>query len=391
MASHFRNASTAVIRRLKDEPWRFDFFAAVLWLERLQQNQGTDASDVASSPLPNHESIRFQTQQQQVYSPSDLVKITASNRGNGESGWNITVGMMGLTGPNGVMPTHYSRLVIDQLRKSERAREPRDKDRESALPDFLNMFNHRQISLFYRAWKKYRLEALYSRPLDSKKSAGDDPMTTVLYSLIGLATGRQDRPQSLRKRNDFSDEILLFYSGAFSRWPRSAVTLRNIAAEMFRLPVEILEFQPQWSQLRPEDQFRLESGAGSLGKESALGQNVMIGSRICLFDTRFRIRLGPLNREQFDRLLPEGDRFCAVVQFIRLYVGAQWDFDIQLVLKAVDVPPTRLAGKNSFGSQLGRNSWALNRQAAINQDQVVLIPDELKVNVRHCNDSLNDT
>ena len=375
MASPLRNAPACVIERLQVEPWRFEFFAAVLWLERLQTGRAVRALPVASSPSPGGETIRFRTRQQHVFTPSDLVQVESSIREEGEPVWNVTVGMMGLTGPNGVLPAHYSRLVIDQLRKSER--EPLEKARESALPDFFDLFNHRQISLFYRAWKKYRLEALYTRQLDSSESAGDDPITSVLYSLIGLATGRQDRSQALRNRNDFGDEALLYYSGAFAKWPRSPVTLKNIVSEMFGMAAEIIEFQPQWSSLRPEDQFQLGS-VGTLGQEAALGRNVMIGSRICLFDTRFRIRLGPLSREQFDRLLPEGELFRRVVQFARLYAGPQWDFDVQLVLKADEVPFSRLGGRDSPPSQLARNGWMLNQKAKRDQDQVVLTVTELQ-------------
>lgn len=377
MVRSLRDTPVAVIKRLQDEPWRFGFFAAVLWLERMEFQQRGRAAFVGTSPTPERDLLRFRSRQQLSFAASDLVSVESRNNPDRPEKWALSVNMMGLTGPNGVLPSHYSRLVAEQQRQAERAEGSPERSRESALPDFFDLFNHRQISLFYRAWKKYRLEALYTRQLDSHEQSTEDPVTTVLFALIGFATGRHDRSQALRHRSDFDDDAPLYYSGAFSRWPRSPVTLKNIVAELFDLPTEVIEFQPQWSDLRPEDQYRMTPPSQSLGKEAALGRDIMIGSRICLHDTRFRVRLGPLTRDQFDRLLPEGDRFRPVTQFIRLYAGVQWDFDVQLVLKAEEVPPTRLGGKGIAGSQLSRNSWSLNRTPEKDQDNVVLICKEL--------------
>ena len=376
MDSPLGNTAATVIELIRAEPWNFDFFATILLFERIQQHQASTTPDVGMAKTPDLESIRFHTAQQQSYSASDVVRVESSNSA-GPKKWDVTVSMMGLTGPNGIMPNHYSRLVMDKARKASRESNPREKKRYSTLPDFLDNFNHRQISLFYRAWKKYRLPALYRPQLKSNDTTKDDPVTTALYSLVGLANGPHKRQQTLRHRSEFPDEAILYYAGAFARWPRSPVTLKNLIAEMFGLPTEILEFQPQWCQLRPNDQYRMPVSGHVLGSDSALGLGITIGERICLYDTRFRIRLGPLSRADFDRLLPEGDRLRSVVQFARQYSGVQWDFDIQLVLKKEEVPMTRLGGSTIEPSQLARNSWSLNSAPINDQDQVVLRLDEL--------------
>lgn len=371
MASPVGDASTAVIERLENEPWKFDFFAAVLWIERLNRSRDAQVVDVADSLSPAQEEVRFRSHQSRTFAPSDLVSLRrVQDVAFWE--WELAVAMMGLTGPNGVMPAHYSRLVNDQVRKADRAQPGAEQQRESSLPEFLDLFNHRQISLFYRAWKKYRLEATYRPDIHSEEKRSDDPITMALYSLVGLANNRHDRAQALQNRSAMGDECILFYAGAFSRWPRSPVTLRNIVSERFDLVTQVLEFQPQWSNLRPQDQYRMAPSAGFAGNSGGLGQGITIGSRICLYENRFRVRLGPISRQEFDRLLPEGDLFRPLVEFVRLYVGAQWDFDIQLVLKASEVPATRLGGPNCAPSQLARNSWSINKLPTKDQDQVVL-------------------
>ena len=61
------------------------------------------------------------------------------------------------------------------------------------MRDFFDLFNHRIISHFFRAWKKYRFaiayeaEARKERPMDGRRLG--DVFTYGLYSLLGMGTG----------------------------------------------------------------------------------------------------------------------------------------------------------------------------------------------------------
>lgn len=372
MAGTVGNSAAPVMERLLGEPWKFEFFAAVQWLERLHRSQSGDAAPVGASPNPQREFLRFAAQQQQSFAASDLAQIEREPLTGSLIRWKLFVNMMGLTGPNGVLPSPYLQTALEQDRAARSTTDTMDADQASALPDFYNLFDHRAISLFYRAWAKYRLPAIYAGFFDSPGIDTDDPVTTVLYSLTGLATGPHGGRQALRRRHRFPDEVVLYYAGAFSKWPRTAVTLRNVVAEYFRFPVEVQEFQPQSVELGPQEQSRTASQAMPEGQNAALGRTAMIGSRICLYGARFRLRVGPLNRNDFDSLLPESERFKKLVEFVKLYIGLDWDFDIQLVLRADEVPASRLAGRDAPPAQLMRNSWMLTRPAREDRDDVVL-------------------
>src|SRR5207244_6114260 len=95
-----------------------------------------------------------------------------------------TVPFMGLTGPNGVLPRHYTELLM-------RARDAKGPERH-VVRDWFDLFNHRLISLFYRAWTKYRFWTAYERGEYAQPEP--DLFTLSLYSLIGLGS------QSLRNR-----------------------------------------------------------------------------------------------------------------------------------------------------------------------------------------------
>ena len=120
---------------LRTEPYRFEFFQAVRILERLfQHSVGTDAN-------PEDEVVRFRAHQSLLFPPSEIYGIVEQPDGR----LSMTVAFMGLTGPSGALPRHYTELVIDRLRHKDRT-----------LRDFLDLFNHRLIALFYRAWQKNR-------------------------------------------------------------------------------------------------------------------------------------------------------------------------------------------------------------------------------------------
>ena len=72
----------------------------------------------------------------------------------------------------------------------------------------------------------------------------------------------------------------------------------------------------------------------------------------------FWLRLGPLGRARFETLAPGGRRMSAICEITRLYAGIECDFDVQLVLRADEVPRCRLLRtSNRRGPRLKRNAW----------------------------------
>ena len=61
--------------------------------------------------------------------------------------------VFGLSGPQGVLPLAYSLYVADRVRAGDHA-----------LKEFLGIFDHRMLSLFYRAWEKTHVSVSYGAP-----------------------------------------------------------------------------------------------------------------------------------------------------------------------------------------------------------------------------------
>jgi type VI secretion system protein ImpH len=335
------------------EPYRFDFFQAVRLLERMAREAGQRAPQpVGYDYPPDQEAVRFRAHNSLSFPAAPIQQL----KWTGEEGQKtrppeMTVNFMGLTGPSGVLPFHYTRLLIQRLRL-----------KDQALRDFFDLFNHRTISLFYRAWEKYRIPILVER---SQRQSAEDVISHCLYCLVGFGTGAQ------RGRHSFADSVFLYYGGHFSHFPRNAAALEAILQDYFEFPLNVQQMQGQWLFLDEEDQTRLSGGLPASG-HLELGVDVLVGSRVWDVQSKFRLRAGPVSRTLYHRLLPDGDMLRPLAELTRAYVGTDLDFEIQLVLKGIDVPRCQLVSTTQIDSaRLGWNTWLVSRPIEREVDDAV--------------------
>jgi len=317
-----------------EQGYRFEFFQAVRVLERMFR--GREPVGLASTP--DREVARFRAHLTLAFPASQIQEVKLPDGEDPQP--RVFVNFMGLTGPSGILPRHYTELLLE-----------RDYRKDPALREFLDLFNHRMISLFYRAWKKYRFPAAYER--------GDDAFTAGLFSFIGMGTA------GLQGRLAVADQGLLLYAGLFVQRPRSGAGLEGILRHYFGVPVRVEQFCGRWVKLGEENETRLGV------QNHCLGSNAVCGSRIWDRQSKFRIRLGPLDRGAFDGFLPDGAAHRPLVQMARLFAGVELDFDAQLVLRAGEVPACRLQSAPG-GSRLGWSAWLKTRAFAQDAADTVL-------------------
>lgn len=359
MAPPSRRNPVALIERLATESYRFEFFQAVRLLHcdasAALREQRTAAHPVGEDYTPQREVIRFRVHPSLGFPTSQIQRLTppaaaappapagtpaAKEVRRPTAGWEMAVNFMGLTGPSGVLPRHYTTLLIERIRR-----------RDLALRDFLDLFHHRMLSFFYRAWEKYRFPIGYER-LQMLGGGGEDLFTRCLFALTGFRT------EGLRGRQEFDDEAFLYYSGHFAARTRSAVRLEEILADFFEMPVQILQLKGQWLYFDPSDQSALPCPRWPAGLNSQLGTTALVGERLWDVESRFCVRLGPCSYKQFQTLMPSGSQLLPLCQMIRTFVGAEFDFDVQPVLAADQVPWCRLGGEaEADPARLGWNTW----------------------------------
>jgi type VI secretion system protein ImpH len=305
---------------LEKEPYSVEFFQAVQLLERMYP----DREPVGSFVHPSREVLRFAVYNRIGFPACEIQSMDWAGSGPPV----MTVNFMGLTGPSGVLPYLYTLLVIER----RWARDP-------AMQDFLDIFHHRMISHFYQAWRKYRVAASFE--------SGEHKVTHYLKDLAGIGT------PGLTKRQDVTDNSLLYYVGVLGLQPRSAIAFEHLLQDYFEAEVEIQQFVGAWYDLPLDAQCELNYEEGP---PRQLGLGAVAGNQIWDHSSKARIRIGPLSLKKYRDFLPGAPAYKALAALARFYSGGQIDFDVQLVLARKQVPEYELGGEGEL--PLGLCSWA---------------------------------
>ena len=280
---------------------------------------------------------RFATPPGLAYPPSEIVAIEpAAETKAGPP--RLTVGMIGLTGPSGVLPRLFTDLVTQTLRT-----------RSGALHAFLDMLAHRMVAFFAGAGVKYRLD----RAAETSAAAGmpgRDPISEALLAYVGYATPH------LASRLATGTDPLLHYAGFFAGRPRSAERLAALVSDWLDRKVEVIQFAGAWLPLPVDQRTALAAGLKP-GAWNRLGREAAIGVRAWDPQARIIIRLGPLDRATFETLLPDRIGLQRLVAMVRAFLGFETGFAINPVLARAEVPPLRLDAAADPAPRLGWNTW----------------------------------
>jgi type VI secretion system protein ImpH len=304
-------------RTLLQEGFRFNFFQAV----RLLQQTTPGSVPVGHQGPVSQEAIRFRPVLDMAFAASDVAKITASDGPEGRPRYDIATTFLSVYGAVSPLPTYFTEDLLNQ-------------DDESLQQEFLDLFHHRAISLFYRVWEKYRYTARFSPD-------GSDYFSKRFQMLLGI-----DR---LPAGHHVNAVRLQGFAGLLTQVPRSAASLRSLISDYFEgVPVRIDSCVGRWLPI-PEDQHnRLGLSNTSLGKDLSLGERVYDVS------CTFRVAMGPLSLEEFMAFLPCGDKMPELRELTDLMNGDGLDYEVELALKEAEVPPLQLCGPTA---RLGWSSW----------------------------------
>ena len=353
-------------QRLFTYPQKFDFFQAVHLLELINDEQVVSHPEWKQHPVgydypQAKEIVRFKVDPTLVYPKSEITVLTAPVFDSEKKRLKppeMQVTFMGLTGPSGALPSHYSELILEQNRK-----------KNYALADFFDLFNHRAISFYYRGWEKYRVQYHFERTRRMGKQ--DDSLTKILKSLIGL--GLNQGGANLGRQQRVAEDNLLNYADLFANQRRSAAGLRDILSDYFQVPVQIKQFIGSWNRLQNSECTRMPSKKLPEGQFNLLGTNTLLGTRVWYSQAKFRVILGPLNSEQFQQFLPGSLNLVKLKELTRTYVGIEYSFDIQLVSDQQTVSACCLDPKNP--PRLGYFTWltgAQSKKDRIQHDKLIL-------------------
>ncbi|MDD5036007.1 MAG: type VI secretion system baseplate subunit TssG [Methylococcaceae bacterium] len=336
MADQDRQATHALIQALRDEPWRFDFFQAM----RLIECHHADKPRLGTSIKALDDPVRLAQAVEMDFAPSALSSWESGKEGLPDR---LVVRFLGLFGPNGPLPLHLTEYARDRIRHHG--------DRTFAR--FADIFHHRLLCLFYRAWADTQPTVYHDRP-------EVDRFGVYLGSLFGIGM------PSLRERDAMSDRAKLLFTGLLSCQSKHADGLRAIVEAFLGVATYILEFVGEWMEISIQEQTRL----GAREQAGRLGMSTVVGGRVFGCQHKIRLVLGPLAMARYRDMLPGGAGLFELIAIVRNYIGDELVWDVNLILRQEDIPPLRLDG----GAQLGWTSWLGEKKDRSDADDLTLNP-----------------
>jgi type VI secretion system protein ImpH len=312
---------------LRADPQAFELFAALRLLERAHPEQPR----LGRSLRPSEDAVRLRQPASLAFAPGD---IAAYRPGSATTPATLDTYVLGLFGPNGPLPLHLTEYAID---RTLNARDP-------TFAAFADLFHHRMLSLFYRAWAD-------AQPVVHGDRPDEDRFRFYVGALVGMGA-----------QHAIADPVVAtggrHCAGRLLSHVRNAEGLRSLLQQAFPVPVEVLEFVGEWMPLPDDARLRL----GAAPDVSTLGATAVLGARVRGGQHRFRLRLGPLGQAAFRTFLPGGRPLLELSALVRAYVGDEQAWDVQLVLRAGEVPTTRLgqAGRLGLDTWMGRRAWDLD-------------------------------
>ncbi len=289
-------------------------FRAVWKAERQLINSYPAYHRVGHDGWPNKEVVRFRASQNLGFAGQDLVRMTTRRADDGALLHDLLVDVMGLTGARGALPACFTERVLEQVR-----------EKSLATRDFLDLFNHRLVSLFYRSWEK-------TQPAVHQERGNEDDFTRILKALSGCRENWQ-----------------LYYGAAFARRSRSASTLRSVLEDITGIPVEIRTLRGEWVPLAEEDQSVLPDASRPQGQHAVLG-SAMLGSRVWMADKGLDVVFRPASRAAVTAVLPGGVYSKTISEVTRQLVSGQMRVRFRLLARAAHLTHTVLGCQGRLGA-----------------------------------------
>jgi len=322
MAAAERAASSRLIRELLEQADGFSFFQAV----RLLEAQVADDVPVGHQGPPAREAVLLRPNASFGFPRADVEAVEPRPGGKGAlPPFRMTVNFLGLYGTVSPLPAFLTESIIAS-----------DLD-ETPRRDFLDLFHHRLLSLFYRCWRKYRYHVEY-RP------GGEDAQSLRMHALAGLGA------EPLRRGLELDWERMLAYVGLLSQQGQPAAKLQAMLSDYLGgVPVRLEPFVERWVTV--DDEAR-----GSLGRKATrLGRDLVLGGRVRDVAGKFRVVGGPLTFAALQRPLPGGTHHRPLRDLLALALREPLAFDVVLRVKDGEAPALDLAADNPC--RLGWTTW----------------------------------
>lgn len=338
-------------RRLTAHGCEFDFFQ-VVWL--LERYTNIDVHVGNRGPI-GKESFRFRPDVSMGFPATDVRQVShIDDQESGSFYHQIDVTFLGLYGVATPLPLHYAVDVLrsvetynvaTQVQTEESAASTATESGSTPIRDFLDIFHHRIVSLFYRSWLKYRYDRAFGMP-------GRDPITDYLLWLIGCSPDLDESAIGVEPVR------MLRYAGVLTQRPRSAAMLEGVLQDYWEgVDARVEQCVGRWVTIGESDQCKMGFA------NSGLGSDLTVGEQVYDLNGSFCICLGPMDWETYLKFLPGTACYSQTRSLAAFYCTDPLAFSVELQLKAGEVPEMQLTS-GTDGSRLGLTSWVRTDELA---------------------------
>ena len=317
MADETRSAFERVswLKALAAQPFASDFHQALRRVEAAFRH----LPRWGEAAKPRDEPLRLGQDPSFDFVPSAVRGFTPPND---KAPARLTVGFLGLFGPQGPLPIHYTEYARDRIRQAG----------DHTFAAFVDLFHHRMLALFHRAWA-------HSRATVSRDRHESDRFRTYVGAAFGLGLPAQ------RDLDAIPDRAKLHFAGLFAMASRPPDGLRAVLMGYFEQPIEVREYMGEWLTLHADDRFRL----GHSPQVSSLGRSTVLGRRVFSRSHKFRVVMGPLRERDFARFLPGSAGLAQLTALVQAYAGPQLAWDLELIPASDAVVQLRLGRDGRLG------------------------------------------
>lgn len=322
MASENKPANTQITDIEKIQSWlnkkagksvtEYSFYQLVELLNKLHSQK---------TALNNENAIQFRASANTAFPTRDVVSLRQDEQGQ----FDLEVSFLGLHGSQSPLPGYY----LDHFAWE-------DAQQANQLTDYLNLFNHRLVTLLHRIWRKYRYYICF-------EDGGHDAFSRHMFSLVGLGS------EANRGMMNINHSKMLAYAGLLASPSRSPDVICSLISHCFDLEkVELIGWEIRKVAIPEDQQNRLGIVARHSGQKSrpkmVLGENFNIGSHIYDCNGKCTIEISELPLDRYMSFLPNGKDFLSLITFVSYIMHEQLAWDLRL----------RIADKQANGICLGK-------------------------------------
>lgn len=313
MERESQSAYSRLITRLAPALPKTNFYRFCQLLERVNDC----AVPLGSTASPKDDPVRFRPHPGMGFPVGELKKVEWRD----PQPPTIRTTFLGLYGVDSPLPTSY----IDDIAQRREGHE--------AIEGFLDIFNHRMMTQFYRIWRKYSYPASF-------ETGGRDATSQCLLGLVGLGI-----PGSAKQIATPMSRFLALLSTMRlpTRTAEGVQALVTLLAPNTR--ARVIAHWPQRVVLHQPVGF-------SKVRRASLAQRQVLGKAGVDANSQLLLKLYTADAEEAKAWLPGGQLHTDLLVLLRVYLGWRCSARLQLTLPHSVLPEARLHRQQV---QLGRS------------------------------------